>query len=262
MSTTDLPVSADGVTRTPAVTRAPAPSSATAVDEIADGVYRISTPAPAVPGGFTFNQILVVDDEPLLFHTGMRSLFPSVRAAVARVIDPARLRWIGFSHVEADECGALNDWLAVAPRAGWICSRTAAMTSGDIGDRPPRPLADGEELALGAKKRVRWLDAPHLPHNWECGYLFESSTRTLLCGDLFTHAGGAELPALTESEVLSPAEAMRRAMPSSVAIDVHARAMLEKLAATEPATLALMHGSSYRGDGGRLLRAFADALGV
>jgi flavorubredoxin len=216
----------------------------TTVHEIAAGIYRISTPVPpeAMPGGFTFNQFLVVDDEPLLFHTGMRTLFPAVREAVARVIDPARLRWIGFSHIEADESGALNDWLAVAPQAQPVCSQVAAMTSADIADRPPRALADGEELSLGARKRLRWLDAPHLPHNWECGYMFESSTRTLLCGDLFTH-GGHDLPPITETEVLSPAEAMRKAMPASVAIEVHARAILNKLAATEPRTLALMHGS-------------------
>ena len=248
------------MTRT-TTTTAPAPE--TNVHEIAAGIYRISTPVPpsAAPGGFTFNQFLVVDDEPLLFHTGMRSLFPAVRQAVARVIDPASLRWVGFSHVEADECGALNDWLAVAPRALPVCSQVAAMTSGDMADRPPRALADGEELVLGAAKRVRWLDAPHLPHNWECGYMFEAGTRTLLCGDLFTHAG-ADLPPLTESEVLSPAEALRQAMPASMAIDVHARGILNKLAATQPRTLALMHGSSYRGDGGALLRALGDALGV
>jgi len=182
---------------------------------------------------------------------------------VAHVLgDPARLRWVAFSHVEADECGSLNDWLAVAPQAQPVCSQVAAMTSvGDLADRPPRALADGEELALGGGKQVRWLDAPHLPHNWECGYLFEASTRTLLCGDLFTH-GGADLPPLTESEVLGPAEAMRLAMPSSVAVEHHARAILDKLASTEPRTLALMHGSSFHGDGGKLLRALGDTLGV
>jgi flavorubredoxin len=237
----------------------------TTVHEIAAGIYRISTAIPPsaipIPGGFTFNQFLVVDDEPLLFHTGMRTLFPLVREAVARVIDPARLRWIGFSHIEADECGSLNDWLAIAPEARPVCSRVAAMTSGDMADRPMRALADGEELALGAGKRMRWLDAPHLPHNWECGYMFEASTRTLLCGDLFTH-GGSDLPPLTESEVLSPAEAMRKGDLPSVAIDVNARKIIDKLASTEPRTLALMHGSSYRGDGAKLLRAFGDALGV
>lgn len=233
------------------------------VDEIAPDIYRISTSVPpaVVPGGFTFNQFLVVDDEPLLFHTGMRTLFPDVREAVARVIEPAKLRWVAFSHIEADECGALNQWLGVAPQAQALCSRVAVMTSGDIADRPPRALADGEELALGSRRRLRWLDAPHLPHNWECGYLFESSTETLLAGDLFTH-GGADLPALTESEVLGPAEAARKGMPASVARDPGARQILAKLAATEPRTLALMHGSSFQGDGGKLLRALADALGV
>ena len=241
-----------------------ATASDTTVNEIAAGIYRISTPVPpsAMPGGFTFNQFLIVDEQPLLFHTGMRRLFPAVREAVARVIDPAALRWIGFSHVEDDECGALPDWLAIAPNARPVCSQVGAMISlGDMTDRPARGMADGEELVLGPNKRMRWLDAPHLPHNWECGYMFESSTRTLLAGDLFTQPG-ADVPPLTESEVLTSSEAMRQAMPASVAIDVHTREILNKLAATEPRTLALMHGSSYRGDGAKLLRAFGDALGV
>jgi flavorubredoxin len=239
--------------------------SGTNVHEIAAGVYRISVPVPPseMPGGFTFNQFLLVDDEPLLFHTGPRRVFPLVKQAVAHVLgDVAKLKWVGFSHVEADECGSLNQWLEVAPRALPVCSRVAAMVSvGDFALRPARPLADGEELSLG-NKRVRWLDAPHLPHNWECGYLFEGTTRTLLCGDLFTH-GGADGVALTESEVLGPSEAFRQATPAgSVAIEKDTRALLEKLAATEPATLALMHGSSYRGDGSKHLRALADALGA
>jgi flavorubredoxin len=166
---------------------------------------------------------------------------------------------VSFSHVEADECGALNDWLAVAPEAEPVCGTIAAMVSiRDLADRAPIALADGGELGLG-QKRVRWLDAPHLPHNWECGYLFETTTRTLLCGDLFTRAGGAELPALTESDVLEPAEAMRKAM-GGVAIEKNTRALLEKLASTEPTTLALMHGSSFRGNGAKLLLGLADAL--
>jgi hypothetical protein len=132
------------------------------------------------------------------------------------------------------------------------------VSVGDLADKPPRALAEGDQLSLGTKT-VRWLDAPHLPHNWECGYLFESSTRTLLCGDLFTHAG-ADLPAVTEVEVLGPSEALRKAMPASVAVGPDARKLLEKLAATEPALLALMHGSSYRGDGAKLLLGLADAL--
>jgi len=239
-------------------------TSGTRVDEISAGIYRISTPVPPgeIPGGFTFNQILIQDDAPLLFHTGPRRMFPLVREAVEHVLGSASaLRYVGLSHVESDECGAINQWLATAPRAEPVCGTIAAMVSiNDLADRPPVALADGQELPLGAR-RVRWLDAPHLPHNWECGYLFETTTRTLLCGDLFTHPGGAELPALTESDVLGPSEAMRAQM-GGVAIEKDTRALLEKLARTEPSTLALMHGSSYRGDGSALLRGLADALGA
>jgi flavorubredoxin len=240
-------------------------ASGTNVHEIAEGIFRISTPVPpnpALPAGFTFNQFLLADEEPLLFHTGLRKLFPLVREAVTYVLgDAAKLRWVAFSHFEADECGALNEWLEAAPRAQAACSAVGAMVSvGDQAIRPPRALADGEEIALG-KKRVRWLDAPNLPHNWECGYMHEVTTRTLLCGDLFTH-GGHDLPAVTEGDVLSPSEAMRKAMPASVAVDRSARAILDKLAKTEPRTLALMHGSSFHGDGAKLLRGLADALGV
>jgi flavorubredoxin len=240
-------------------------ASGTNVHEIASGIFRISTPIapnPGLPGGFTFNQFLLTDDEPLLFHTGPRQMFPLVREAVAHVLgDVAKLKWVSFSHYEADECGSLNEWLAAAPNAGVACSAIGAMVSvGDLSSRPPRGLQDGEEIVLG-NKRVRWLDAPHLPHNWECGYLFESTTQTLLCGDLFTH-GGADLPPVTDSDVLGPSEMMRKAMPGSVAIDRGARAILEKLAATKPRTLALMHGSSYCGDGARQLLGMADALGV
>ena len=237
--------------------------SGTNVHELESGIFRISTPVPpsAMPGGFTFNQILVVDDEPLLFHTGPRRMFPLVREAVAHVLgDAAKLRYVGFSHVEADECGSLNEWLAVAPRAEPVCGTVAAMVSvADLADRPPRALADGEELRLGART-VRWLDAPHLPHNWECGYLFEKTTRTLFCGDLFTH-GGHDGPPSTEGDVLGPAMDMVRGM-GGVAFERGTRALLEKLAATEPRTLALMHGSSFRGDGSTLLRDLAGALGV
>jgi flavorubredoxin len=237
--------------------------SGTNVHEIAAGIFRISTPVSptVIPGGFTFNQILVVDQDPLLFHTGPRRMFALVHEAVLHVLgDVGRLRYVAFSHVEADECGSLNEWLAAAPRADAVCSRVAAMVQmNDLSDRAPRALADGDELLLG-DKRVRWLDAPHLPHNWECGYLFENTTKTLLCGDLFTH-GGSSGPPLTESEVLSPSEAMRKAM-GGVAIEAHTRSLIEKLASTEPTTLALMHGSSYRGNGNALLRGLADALGV
>ncbi|MCY1059363.1 MBL fold metallo-hydrolase [Nannocystis sp. SCPEA4] len=226
----------------------------TRVDEVADGIYRLNTRVP----GFNFNQYLIVDDEPLLFHTGPRGLFESVRAAIARVIPLERLRWLGFSHVEADECGALNRFLAVAPQASPLCSKVAAMVSiTDLADRPPRGLADGEQVSLG-RRNVTWLDAPHVPHGWECGYLFERETRTLLCGDLFTQADGCDVP-VTEGDILGPSEAFRLQMDYFA----HARqqgAILERLAGTQPTTLACMHGSAWRGDGGALIRALAASL--
>ena len=232
----------------------------TTVDEVADGIYRISTPVtmPGGSGGFTFNQYLVVDELPLLFHTGPRRMFPRVRGAVARVLPPERLRYIGLSHFEADECGSLNEWLAAAPAAVPVCGRIAAMASvDDVADRPARPLGDGEVLPLGTHA-VRWFDTPHLPHAWECGFLLETRTRTLLCGDLFTQ-GGTDHPALTESDILGPSEAFRGPM-DYFAHARNTRDMLERLAAEEPTTLACMHGSAWRGDGAGLLRALADAL--
>lgn len=233
--------------------------SGTNVHEIEDGVFRISTPL-ALPDGsaFSFNQYLIVDDEPLLFHTGLRGLFPLVREAVASVLPVERLRWISFSHVEADECGSLNRWLEVAPNAAPLCGKIAAMVSiGDLADRAPRAVADGERVSLG-RRVVRWLDTPHLPHAWECGFLFEETTRTLLCGDLFTQGGRGETP-LTESDILGPSEAFRRPL-DYYSHTKNGRAQLERLAATAPTTLACMHGSAWRGDGGALLRALANAL--
>ncbi len=236
--------------------------SGTNVHEIADGIYRINTPVNDAggPGDFSFNQYLIVDEEPLIFHTGPRKMFPLVREAVASVVPPEHVRYIAFSHVESDECGSLNEWLAVAPRSVPLCGTIAGMVSiDDLADRPPRMLADGETLRLG-KRLVRWFDTPHLPHAWECGLLIEERTGTLLCGDLFTQ-GGARNPAITESDILGPSEAFRRQM-DYFSHTKNARALLERLASTEPTTLACMHGSAWRGDGARLLRALADALGV
>jgi flavorubredoxin len=234
------------------------PQSGTRVDEVAPSIFRISTPASAVPGGFSFNQYLIVDEDPLLFHTGPRRVFPLVREAIAAVMPVERLRWAGLSHVEADECGALNALLAAAPKAHPLCSRVAAMVSvDDLADRPARGLGEGETVSLG-RARVRWLDAPHLPHAWECGYLFEETTATLLCGDLFTQPG-AEHPPLTEGDILGPSEAMRAGM-DYFAHSINTRALLGKLAATGPKTLACMHGSAWSGDGRRLLLELADAL--
>jgi flavorubredoxin len=234
--------------------------SGTNVHEVANGIYRINTPVvmDGGPGGFSFNQFLIVDDAPLLFHTGPRKMFQLVREAVVSVLPVERLRYIGLSHVEADECGSLNEWLMAAPQSTPLCGKIAALVSiDDIADRPARALADSETLSLG-KHSVRWFDTPHLPHAWECGFLMDEQTRTLLCGDLFTQPG-ADLPATTESDILGPSEAFRRAM-DYYSHTKNGRAMLERLAAAEPTTLACMHGSTWKGDGAKLLRALGDSL--
>lgn len=231
--------------------------SGTNLHEVADGIFRINTPI-TFPGGahqFSFNQYLIVDDMPLLFHTGPRRMFALVQEAVARVMPVDRLRYVGLSHFEADECGSLNDWLAVAPRAEPLCGRIAAMTSvNDIGDRPARALTDGETLSLGSHS-VKWFDTPHMPHGWECGLMMETRTRTFLCGDLFTQGGAGE-KALTESDILGPSEAFRAPM-DYFAHAPNTGAILERLAGENPTTLACMHGSAYRGDGAALLRELA-----
>lgn len=238
-------------------------TTGTSVSEIADGLFRVSTPVPpeAMPGGFSFNQFLLVDDEPLLFHTGPRRLFPSTLKAVQSILSADRLRWIAFSHVEADECGALNEWLAVAPQAQPLCSQIGALVSiADLADRPPRGLVDGESLRVG-RRTLRWVDAPHVPHAMECGYLFDETDGILLCGDLFAQPGH-ELPALTESmdAIWEPSEAMRQGFPYAPLRN--AGQIVDRLACLEPRLLACMHGSSYRGDGGVLLRRLRDALTV
>jgi flavorubredoxin len=230
------------------------PQSGTNVQEVAAGIYRINTPVP----GFSFNQYLIVDEAPLLFHTGPRKMFPLVRDAIARVMPVERLRYVGFSHVEADECGSLNEWLAVAPQAVPVCSTVAALVSmTDLADRAPQGLADGEVLSLGSHQ-VQWFDTPHLPHGWESGYLLEQQTRTLLCGDLFTQ-GGNEHPAVTEADILEPSEAFRRQMDYYAHTPRQAE-MLARLAATNPTTLACMHGSAWQGDGAKILQALAASL--
>jgi len=234
--------------------------SGTNINEIADGIYRINTPLPpsVVPGGFSFNQYLIVDDAPMLFHTGPRKMFPLVREAVQSVMPVERLRYVAFSHVESDECGSLNEWLAVAPGAEPLCGQVAAMVSiEDLADRAPRALTDCEALSLG-KHSVQWFNTPHLPHAWECGFMLEEGTRTLLCGDLFTQPGPGDAP-LIESDILGPSEEFRRQM-DYFSHTKNARTMLERLASTNPVTLACMHGSAWRGDGAGLLLALADNL--
>ena len=227
--------------------------SGTRIDEVAAGIYRISTPFRDIPGGFSFNQYLVRSDQPLLFHTGPKRLGSLVPEAVSKVVPFKDLAFIAFSHYESDECGALNDFLTVAPRAVPLCSRVNAMVNGDTFGKQPRGLAHGDTVALG-HHRVRWLDAPHLPHGWECGYLMEEATRTLLCGDLFTQ-GGADL----RSDILEPSESFRKQMDYySHTKNVHA--LVDQLAEGKPAVLACMHGSAWEGDGAGLLRALAEAL--
>lgn len=231
--------------------------SGTNVQEIADNIYRINTPVN-IPGGFSFNQYLIVDDTPLLFHTGPHKLFPLVREAVQSLVPVDTLRYIGFSHYEADECGSLNEWLAAAPHAVPLCSTVAAMVSvNDIAQREAHAMADGDTVELG-RHRVKWLDAPHLPHGWETGYLMEASSGTLLCGDLFTQPGTGD-NALTEDDILEPSEAFRLAM-DYFSHSTRTPALIEKLAQESPSTLACMHGSAWTGNGAQLLRSLGARL--
>jgi flavorubredoxin len=228
------------------------------IDEIAPEVYRLSTFHPDF--GIQFNQFLVADDEPFLMHTGMRRMFDATLAAVRQVIDPVRLRWIGFSHFEPDECGALNAWLALAPNAqaaaGVVCSQVMLA---DFADRAPRMLADGEELATG-RHRLRYLATPHLPHGWDAGFWFDASSETLFCSDLLFQPGDPE--PLTESDLAPTAraaieEGMRGPLAHDMPFTADTERGLERLAALAPRTLGVMHGSSFRGDGGALLRRYA-----
>ena len=230
----------------------------TKINEIGDGLYRLSTYVPdiAPPAGFTFNSFLVAGDEPLLFHTGLRKMFALNRDALSRLIQPERLRWIAFGHFEADECGALNEWLAIAPQAEAAHGHTGCTVSlDDFADREPRQLKDGETIDLGRGKRVRFIDTPHTPHGWDAGVLYEESTRTLLCGDLFTQLGDG--PALTDGDVVGPAIAGEDLFRYS-SLSPGMGATIRGLAKLAPRTLALMHGPSFAGDGGAALRALAD----
>jgi flavorubredoxin len=229
----------------------------TRADEIADGIYRLSTHLPEVagPDGFTFNQFLIRADEPLIFHCGQRALFPSVSAAVARLMPLDRLRWISFGHIEADECGAMNLWLAAAPDAQVVYSALGCdLSVNDLADRPPRAMAENEVLDLGGK-RVRFLPTPHVPHNWEAQMLYEEVTGTLFCGDLFTHTGnGAPVVETSLTDAAMAAEDLFGASSLAPAT----ASTLRRLAGLSPRMLVVMHGSSFRGDGQGMLRALAD----
>ena len=230
--------------------------SNTLIDEIADGIYRLSTfVADVGPTGFTFNQFLIDDDEPLLFHTGQRMLFDSVSEAVATIVPIETLRWITFGHVEADECGSMNQFLAAAPFAEVAHGGLGCMVSlNDLADRPPVPLANGQVLELGTH-RVRHIDTPHVPHGWEARVLFEETTKTLLCGDLFTQLGQG--PALTSNDVLAAAAQAEDVFGASCLTPTTAPT-IRALADLDPYTLAVMHGSSVTGDCSGALRGLAD----
>lgn len=229
----------------------------TNIHEIADGVYRLSTNVPEVaPGGFTFNQYLVTGDEPLLFHTGARQLFPLVSEAVSKVIDVDRLRWISFGHVEADESGSMNMWLEAAPRSQVLFNGLGVMVSlNDLADRPPVIADPTVTLDLGGHV-VRVIPTPHVPHGWEAQVMFDETTGTLLCGDLFTQLGDG--PAIVHADVVGPALEAEDIFQAT-ALTPNTAPTLRQLAELAPRTLALMHGPAYAGDGRRALLDLADA---
>jgi flavorubredoxin len=231
------------------------------ISEIAPEVYRLSLFVPEV--NLQFNQFLVKDDEPLLFHTGMRAMFPLFREGVAKIVNPADLRWIGFSHFEADECGALNEWLEIAPNAMPVCSLVGAMVSvNDFASRPAKGLADGETFSTG-KNKFRFVQTPHLPHCWEAGLLFEETQKTLFCSDLFTQLG--DVKAFTESDILETVrremiEEQRSLIADSMPYSTRTESNLQKLIELDPKTFAVMHGSSFAGDGAGALRDLGSVM--
>ena len=231
----------------------------TRIDEISDGIYRLSTLVPEIapPAGFAFNQFLVMADEPLLFHCGHRAMFDSIRGAVESLMPLEKLRWISFSHLEADESGAMNLWQEAAPHAQVAHGRLGCSISlNDLSLRPPRALADNEVLDLGGR-RVRFLATPHVPHGWDAGLMFEEETGTLLCSDLLGQVGDG--PAIAASDIVGPA-LESEALFHSMSVTPDMIATLHRLAALKPRTLAIMHGSSLTGDGAGALEAFGEGL--
>ena len=226
----------------------------TRVTEVADGIHQLTTVVPGAP--VAFNQYLIAAEEPMLFHTGMRGLFPLVSEGVARVLPPASLRWIGFGHVEADESGSMNDWLARAPQATVVQSMIGCMVSvGDLADRPPRPLGDGESLDIGGHV-MQWIDTPHVPHAWEAGVLYDATTQTLFCGDLFTRFG--EFAPSTTDDIVGPAVEAEDEAPGSLSLHPSSGATVRRLAELDVGTLAPMHAPSFTGDCRQALLDLAD----
>lgn len=226
----------------------------TRIDEIAPRIYRFSTFVASA--GLTFNQFLIDAEEPLLFHTGMHALFPLVETALRRVMDPVRLRWIAFGHYEADECGAMNDWLGVAPAATVMHGAMGVLVSiADQAARPPRGLSDGETLDLGGRS-VTYLATPHVPHGWDAGVLYESASKTLFAGDLFTAVGDG--PATSAADIVAPALATEDLF-GATALGPLTAPTIRRLGKLQIATLALMHAPAYTGDASTALRDLADA---
>ena len=223
------------------------------IDEVADGIYRINTYFPEMD--FGFNQYLITADEPLLFHTGMRAVFSAVSEQIAKVMPVDRLRWITFGHVEADECGAMNDFLAAAPQATVAHGAVGCMVQvNDLADRAPRPLGPDEVIDLG-NRRVRNIDTPHVPHAWDAHVLYEEVTGKLLCGDLFT-AGGKSAP-ISQEDLIAPALAAED-MFKSTALTPSTAPTIRALADLNPKTLALMHGPAFNGECAKQLNELAE----
>lgn len=225
------------------------------ITEIAPDVYRVSLLNKEL--GLQFNHFVIKDEEPLLYHTGYRSSFAELREAVSRVIDPAKLRWIGWSHFESDECGSLNEWLQVAPSALPACGfLSATLNANDFSNRPPRVLNDGDVLSTG-KNRFRFVATAQLPHGWDAGVMFEETNRTLLCSDLFTHFGDVE--PITESDIVGRARETLQNMQNSpfayyIPYTAQTNRVCNQLADLKPKTLATMHGSSFIGNCSQALR--------
>lgn len=231
------------------------------VTEIAPDTYRLST--FHADYGIQFNQFLIKDDEPFLMHTGFKRMFQTTLAGASSIIDPAKLRWIGYSHFESDECGALNEWQGVAPRAQALCSFVGLkVNASDFADRAPRSLADGEVVQIG-RHRLQLLSTPHVPHAWDAALFFDEVEKTLLCSDLFFHAGDPE-PVVAAELVERAREAIEGNRTGPMAKDIpytpYTDSTLQRLAALEPRTLAVMHGSSFRGDGRKAILDLAAVI--
>lgn len=225
------------------------------ISEIAPDVYRISVFVPQF--NLQFNHFLIKDDEPMLYHAGMKQMFPLLREAVSKIIEPSKIRWIGFSHFEVDECGGLNEWLQLAPNAQAVCSEVGALVNmGDFAIRPAHAMADNDILNTG-KHQYRFIRTPHLPHGWDAGVMFEETNGTLLCSDLFHQ--NEEVVAITDKDILASHKRSIMALEQGPLMDYapythNTPKLLNALAALNPTTLATMHGSSFNGDCSQALR--------